>query len=304
MAFDAIKKILPSKKVLITIVSIIVLILVLFLGSKYKKAASTKVDQEFGATIPAVPAEVLKQAFDVDTDQDGISDWEESLWATDPKQKDTDGDGISDGAFILAQRARMRETMPPDISLPQSESEVFDRQFFATIAYLEQSGELTEERKKSLSDIYTTYVMQPINVGMTREDIKIVSDDQINMRNYLLQIDDFLAKNELIPSQMAEFMQSVRFGSVSDELYGSIVIPYGRMIDTLKNMPVPEKFVNNHLALLNAVAIFKVGVLDGLGKVADEPVYALRAVAQFKDAGQAVIDAVTSLQQTLSTLAY
>mgnify|MGYP003394785642 CR=1 FL=1 len=33
----------------------------------------------------------------IDTDKDGLQDWEEALWKTDPNNPDSDGDGIKDG---------------------------------------------------------------------------------------------------------------------------------------------------------------------------------------------------------------
>jgi len=41
----------------------------------------------YGANVPDV---------DLDMDKDGLSNWDEFLYGTDPWLKDTDGDGISD----------------------------------------------------------------------------------------------------------------------------------------------------------------------------------------------------------------
>ncbi len=40
----------------------------------------------------------------LDTDGDGLLDWEEALWGTDPKNKDTDRDGTSDGEEVALHR--------------------------------------------------------------------------------------------------------------------------------------------------------------------------------------------------------
>jgi hypothetical protein len=44
---------------------------------------------------------------DVDTDLDGLKDWEEALWGTDPKNPDTDGDGTADGRESEEELARL-----------------------------------------------------------------------------------------------------------------------------------------------------------------------------------------------------
>ena len=51
-----------------------------------------------------------------DTDQDGLKDWEEALWKTNPKNPDTDGDGTSDGEEVNSGRDPNKKG--PDDLLP------------------------------------------------------------------------------------------------------------------------------------------------------------------------------------------
>tara|TARA_B100000686_G_scaffold320640_1_gene372515 strand:- start:285 stop:1154 length:870 start_codon:yes stop_codon:yes gene_type:complete len=48
--------------------------------------------------------EALIDRGDDDTDQDGLADWEEYLYGTDPEIADTDGDGVSDGQEVSLGR--------------------------------------------------------------------------------------------------------------------------------------------------------------------------------------------------------
>ena len=43
-------------------------------------------------------------ATNTDYDKDGLKDWEEALWKTDPKSPDTDGDGALDGKEVAEKR--------------------------------------------------------------------------------------------------------------------------------------------------------------------------------------------------------
>ncbi|KKR84482.1 MAG: LamG domain protein jellyroll fold domain protein [Candidatus Nomurabacteria bacterium GW2011_GWA2_40_97] len=43
---------------------------------------------------------ILEDLVNKDTDLDGVYDWEESLWGTDPTKKDTDDDGVLDNLEI------------------------------------------------------------------------------------------------------------------------------------------------------------------------------------------------------------
>ncbi len=48
-----------------------------------------------------------------DTDHDGLLNWEEKLWGTDPNNPDTDGDGTSDGEEVKEGRDPTKK--PPDM---------------------------------------------------------------------------------------------------------------------------------------------------------------------------------------------
>lgn len=54
------------------------------------------------------PKEALSvKAYDLvsqDSDNDGLKDWEEAIWNTNPKNSDTDGDGTSDGEEVALHR--------------------------------------------------------------------------------------------------------------------------------------------------------------------------------------------------------
>ena len=46
-----------------------------------------------------------------DSDNDGVYDWEEALFGTDPHNPDTDGDGISDSEEIAVTRKSYEENL-------------------------------------------------------------------------------------------------------------------------------------------------------------------------------------------------
>lgn len=61
----------------------------------------------------------------LDTDGDGLLDWEEALWGTDPKNKDTDRDGTSDGTEVSMHRdpkkAGPRDSLETPIAVKEQE---------------------------------------------------------------------------------------------------------------------------------------------------------------------------------------
>lgn len=94
------------KKLLLFLVVIIITIMAVlwYVGDK-------QLAQQLGTGNP-------QQADQVDTDGDGLKDWEEDLWQTDRNKTDTDADGTSDGAEIEARRDPTKAG--PDDSLADS----------------------------------------------------------------------------------------------------------------------------------------------------------------------------------------
>ena len=87
---------LPSKK-LIKVFSIILLVSagwILFSKIKNRDSSKPEIDTTYVAQIEK------KENIPVDTDGDGLADWQESLWKTDINNSDSDNDGYSDGEEV------------------------------------------------------------------------------------------------------------------------------------------------------------------------------------------------------------
>lgn len=94
---------LPSKNFVKIVGSFLVILglgwLVLFLWNKNKTPAENPTDIQVGKQNTNTKAEAQK-----DTDNDGLKDWEEALWRTNPEITDTDGDATIDGDEVKAGR--------------------------------------------------------------------------------------------------------------------------------------------------------------------------------------------------------
>ena len=104
--------------------------------------------------------------YDADTDADGLKDWEEALWKTDPKKADTDGDGTSDNEEISIGRDPLKagpndkisdkeDLVAQEKALADSKQNtmtaVYARKFMNEYLMLKtQKGDLTEEDKQNL----------------------------------------------------------------------------------------------------------------------------------------------------------
>src|SRR3989344_2433154 len=55
------------------------------------------------SSVIAIKSQTLESP-EIDTDKDGLRDWEEVLWHSNPNIADTDKDGTPDGAEVMTQR--------------------------------------------------------------------------------------------------------------------------------------------------------------------------------------------------------
>lgn len=83
----------PSKKIALLVVVVVILIgsivYALFFASKKETYVA-----------PTVSVETTNRLLAKDTDGDGLKDWEEQLWKSDPANPDSDDDGTQDGLEI------------------------------------------------------------------------------------------------------------------------------------------------------------------------------------------------------------
>ncbi|TSC68387.1 MAG: hypothetical protein G01um101472_10 [Parcubacteria group bacterium Gr01-1014_72] len=117
----------------------------IFLILEYKNAPTEYRTGAFGRSGSAV-------ALDADTDGDGLKDWEESLWQTNPREADTDADGTADGEEVRTGRNPARRG--PDDAFTEkaaaqgqsgeteelSTTERVSREFFARYLSLKEAG--------------------------------------------------------------------------------------------------------------------------------------------------------------------
>ena len=99
------KNYLPSKKFIYSIVILVTIGILFFVVSSllskknHFSAANSSQLQASNMTIN----DLLQK----DSDGDGVADWQEALWGTDPNKKQT-FDGISDSEYISKKKADLK----------------------------------------------------------------------------------------------------------------------------------------------------------------------------------------------------
>ena len=219
----------------------------------------------------------------LDSDGDGLKDWEEQIYGTNPHNPDTDGDGTDDGDEIALSRDPLKpntskdpnhpndylteKTVPvppassdtPDIDQPaitRKLAEVFGRDYLANLVQ-------NPDQQPDLNGIANKMAQVAIDASashtppITIKDIITPSASADDMKKYLRQFDQILLA-ALAPITDKKSLTDIVANAVTDHASDAAVNEltvrinaYNQFLQNIKNLPIPEDFISLHLDYLN-----------------------------------------------------
>jgi hypothetical protein len=307
---------LPSKKFIYTLFSLVLAILIIY---GVKMLAEKKVQPSANETL--TNRDVTMEEFIVsDSDNDGLKNWEEALWKTDPEKSDTDNDGTSDKEEIKDGRNPVKAntakaSLPPNDKLDdetvaarkQAETE------FAQLSTTDKVGRVLLAQylvnKKVGEEINQTDIANVINNALsvipepvftkyTVADLKIfksTSTEQI--KTYGDKTAFVLSSNR--PKPLITFEEAISSIGENDtdaeikvklQKLGPLALVYKNISLGLLGVEVPEQFAAKHLELLNATSQMS----DNLSQIiaaAEDPIKLLALINTYYDSAKRLWDA-------------
>jgi hypothetical protein len=238
------------------------------------------------ATYNLSPEEYLlsaaNKANNKDTDSDGLPDWQEILYGTDPKKADTDGDGTNDANEIKSGRDPLKENTAPigqefdDKITPEiiannnqtngerSQQDSTDKTVHDLIsdvlASQPTSGEMSQEQIDYLINNPLKDTTQEKYSGTTEEsDLNFIEETPENLLTYsnnykteTEKLNQLLIRDNAIINSEATSEKEVR---KKTEKITEIMLAYRTISNNLIKMPVPGNIGSsisiNHLKLIN-----------------------------------------------------
>lgn len=264
---------LPSKNFVKIVGSFLVILglgyLVLFLWNK--NLVGNPAQSSPQTNIVAGEAETSK-----DTDNDGLLDWEEALWRTNPEITDTDGDDTNDGdetkngrdpklAGICNEKTCTDKLQSPEEPTKNKSSEEpgtftakiaqeFGKNYFAGKGIV--GGEaLSAQTQQSLANSITLGIEQGVAAYQNvfkKEDIKI--SKLLSPKIYLDNLGGAFSKNfKNIKTSEIDIINFVISGNYFEnvKLFDPLIEAYKNMTLFLQKETVPEKYTDLHLEVLN-----------------------------------------------------
>ncbi|MBI2476074.1 MAG: hypothetical protein HYV67_02440 [Candidatus Taylorbacteria bacterium] len=296
---------MPSRKIILAASVAVVVIAITLLLTRPPKVSYTAATAG-SATTTGVLAK--------DSDQDGLKDWEEELWKTDPQNPDTDGDGAPDGQEIKLGRNPLlkgpndrldSETVSNKINSQTdadlSDTDKFSRELFVKIIAANQSPTPPTEAD------FQNFLNATIKNEIDSQKLKIhtAADFSIDMAETAEKIKTYgnaiAAMLKKPPPQKLEYEISTveraeknKDPSELKALEGNITA-YKHIENDLLKLTVPQSALEMHLALANATAGMAWSI-TGLSYIMTDPLKALPGVAGYAENAQNFSDAVRAFR--------
>jgi hypothetical protein len=260
-------KYLPSRRVGILIGGICaaIILIVLFINSRgisYNPAQLSVV--------------TVGDAIEQDSDGDGIPDWEERLWGTNPRSADSDSDGVPDGTEISQKKDELAAANGyASSTFSLTDTDRFARELFVTYNALSNQGQVSKDASTSFANaaISTTVSKIPPIQLVTAADIATVPSSQAANLAYKNKIADLLqANNSRLGNEFELIHRGIGEGNADILRDANAYTPiYSKFKLGLMKLTVPANQVENHVRLVNNVS-YIINTLPQLEAIEDDTI--------------------------------
>jgi len=157
----------PSVKIIVLIMISLIVIILAALNRSQVEPDATKAELQDNVYASDANLDTYTESniAALDTDGDGLPDWQEILTNTDPRNSDTDGDGTSDsrelefgrdptiaGPDDQREKTSLNSENPTDPDTESTISEEVSKNLFANAVFLSNNDSLTEDNVNTLVD--------------------------------------------------------------------------------------------------------------------------------------------------------
>ncbi len=279
--------------ILIGITAFLFIASVSYVFSTEKKSVANNDDQQATTLVSqatAPRAETISETAQKDTDGDGLSDWEEVLWSTDPTKTDSDGDGVNDYDSVYRLKGAIQEddttlTVEDDTSL--NLTEVASRDLITSYMKTLQTGQnpTLEEQDAIASNALETIAPLFPRSTFSKNDLTAVSATEENKQQYSTSMEKIVTgistkvSNETIP------LYNLAYGNRGEaiEELGKVVKEYTIYIEQLKKLPIPEDALDMHTNLIVTLENYMF-TLDGFTYFEKDPMRSAISINTIQEA--------------------
>jgi len=235
---------------------------------------------------------IVTQTVSVDSDGDGLKDWEEVLFETDPRNPDTDGDGTDDKDEIDQNRNPL--VAGPDDYIEdgvESSTNNEDRtvtedlaiELFSGYMKLKSGGGLeTASSEELITAVINETVKIPIVKTYSTEDIIVVEKPKKEViSRYDIQLTDILKPDPTAESDVVVLKRILETKDSTElVIFDTSMKRYRKIVAEMLLLNVPESVSTEHVNAINALIKITENVKN-MKSVFTDPLGALIGVKEY-----------------------
>lgn len=244
-----------------------------------------------------------------DSDNDGLPDWEETLYGTDPHITDTfklgmtDGEAVAKGLIVPKAIADISVATSTAAVKDDSLTSVFAKSFFSLYLSAKQANggvDLSADEASALADQAMSQLAQtstPTADFKTAGDIKVSGSGPDALRAFAVAAEAVLQKNktDATMSELGYLQSAVVDGDTTASAHlASLAKAYRDSAVGLAVLPVPKELAAIHLAIVNAIMRLS-EINTDFARVDVDPLTAILALQQYQKTELAGESAFASL---------
>ncbi len=311
----------PSKQLRpILIASVLALACIVF--AYFYAGSSPKKPKE--NTLTVVPNTAQEKILSIDTDNDGLKDWEETVWSTDPKNPDTDSDNTKDGDEIHAGRNPLIKGPNDSLkdsayssfpgksttgtSTPETPEDRLGKELFTEYLRYKQSGrEITPEIQaelvtKTLSSA-NQYTLAP-STTYSEKNITVVADTTSNFYDYGNEVGAAFKANTYSghDTELTLMESAINSGNESDLKKIDEIIPlYKNIVARLLKVKTPKSLSTLHVQLINDYNSV-ISADESIKKVLSDPLSGFVGLQSYLETASDLSSTHTAIRQKLDSM--
>jgi hypothetical protein len=290
-----------------------VIFALLYNGSSSKKPAEVK-------TLTVVGNNDQQKLLNIDSDNDGLKDWEETVWGTDSHNPDMDGDGTKDGDEIKQGRNPLVKgpndslknsaysTFPgiPDSSSDNSQpTGSFGKQLFATYMEYKQNGQdiTPDVQQQIVGRLLNSNDIEIIasSSAFSQAQLNIVADTKENFQNYGNAVGTIFI-NDAPKTQSNELviLEDILAGGGDQKIsqMDSIISIYKKLIPDLLRVKTPRSAAASHLAMINGYNDI-IAIDEKLKLALVDPLNAFQAISNYTTAATNIVKSIREIRDAI-----
>lgn len=289
----SLREYLPSKRIGYIIIILAIIIVVFFILKYIPNIRKTTIFSKDTIAENQQASSKIGDIVNKDTDGDGVSDWEESIRGTDPNKVDTDDDGVSDFAEIEQLRAQESGS---EQNTTETETSIFAKQLFTTVASLQESGNLNEESASKIINQASLSAQKNVQkTFFTKEQLTI--SPKLTGKTFEKNTTAILVKNNVTYESLQKIFAILGTLPDTGEVEGTTIIQDLLVIDTsfkkalgelLKN-PVPAQSTETYLKFLNTLQYISENISD-MTLIETNPIVSFSAITVYPENISSIIE--------------